>query len=96
MTNESDYDTLPSYGVGELSAINGVAGSYAEIVPVVHVTGFPNLNMQKRKPIMHHTLGDGRSVSLFLGRYGTSFILLPPDTMPTQRPQLYSPTPKPY
>jgi hypothetical protein len=28
-----------TYGVGELSAINGVAGSYAERLPVVVITG---------------------------------------------------------
>src|ERR1700712_116647 len=30
-----------TYGVGELSAINGVAGSFAEHVPVVHVVASP-------------------------------------------------------
>ncbi|KAJ4474344.1 thiamine diphosphate-binding protein [Lentinula aciculospora] len=51
---------LTTYGVGELSAINGIAGAYAEIVPVVHVAGFPSLKEQKDKPLLHHTLGDGR------------------------------------
>ncbi|KIK57416.1 hypothetical protein GYMLUDRAFT_46289 [Collybiopsis luxurians FD-317 M1] len=51
---------LTTYGVGELSAINGIAGAYAEIVPVVHVAGFPSLTDQKNKPLLHHTLGDGR------------------------------------
>ena len=30
-----------TFGVGELSAINAVAGSFAEHVPVVHVVGSP-------------------------------------------------------
>jgi indolepyruvate decarboxylase len=30
-----------TFGVGELSAINGIAGSYAERVPVIHVVGAP-------------------------------------------------------
>ncbi|KAF9073846.1 pyruvate decarboxylase [Rhodocollybia butyracea] len=51
---------LTTYGVGELSAINGIAGAYAEIVPVVHIAGFPSLDEQKHKPLLHHTLGDGR------------------------------------
>ncbi|KAJ3781340.1 pyruvate decarboxylase [Lentinula aff. detonsa] len=51
---------LTTYGVGELSAINGIAGAYAEIVPVVHVAGFPSLKEQEDKPLLHHTLGNGR------------------------------------
>ena len=30
-----------TYGVGELSAINGIAGAYAERVPVVAISGAP-------------------------------------------------------
>lgn len=48
---------VTTFGVGELSAINAVAGSYAESVPVVKLVGMP-----KRKPIndgriLHHSLG---------------------------------------
>ena len=32
---------LTTFGVGELSALNGVAGSYAEYVPVLHIVGAP-------------------------------------------------------
>jgi len=32
---------LTTYGVGELSALNGLAGSFAEAVPVLHVVGSP-------------------------------------------------------
>ncbi len=35
-----------TYGVGELSAISAVAGSYAEHLPVFHLTGMPNLATQ--------------------------------------------------
>ncbi|KAJ3776190.1 pyruvate decarboxylase [Lentinula raphanica] len=51
---------LTTYGVGELSAINGIAGAYAEMVPVVHIAGFPSLKEQEDKPLLHHTMGDGR------------------------------------
>lgn len=30
---------LTTFGVGELSAINGIAGSYAEYLPVIHIVG---------------------------------------------------------
>jgi alpha-keto-acid decarboxylase len=49
-----------TFGVGELSAINAIAGSYAEHVPVVHVVGAPALSSQALRRPVHHTLGDGK------------------------------------
>ncbi|KAF9013475.1 pyruvate decarboxylase THI3 [Cyathus striatus] len=51
---------LTTFGVGELSATNGIAGAFSEMVPVLHVVGVPSTNQQKTKPMLHHTLGDGR------------------------------------
>ena len=48
-----------TYGVGELSAINAIAGSYAENVPVIHITGMPAMPVQKVRAPVHHTLGNG-------------------------------------
>ena len=48
-----------TYGVGELSAINGVAGSYAEHLPVFHIVGMPKDIIQQKHGLMHHTLGNG-------------------------------------
>lgn len=50
---------LTTFGVGELSALNGLAGSYAEYVPVLHIVGAPCSGAQRRGELMHHTLGDG-------------------------------------
>lgn len=50
---------LTTFGVGELSALNGVAGSYAEYVPVLHIVGAPVTASQQRGDLVHHTLGDG-------------------------------------
>ena len=50
---------VTTYGVGELSAINATAGSYAENVPVIHIVGAPGLSAQNSHLRMHHTLGDG-------------------------------------
>lgn len=50
---------LTTFGVGELSAINGIAGSYAEYVPVLHIVGAFCSAAQQRGELMHHTLGDG-------------------------------------
>lgn len=48
-----------TYGVGELSAINGIAGAYAEHVPVFHLVGMPNQPTQAARRLVHHTLGNG-------------------------------------
>ncbi|MFA6457456.1 MAG: thiamine pyrophosphate-binding protein [Bacteroidota bacterium] len=47
-----------TFGVGELSAINGVAGAFAERVPVVVITGSPATTNFRTRPLLHHTLGD--------------------------------------
>ncbi|KAI0670914.1 pyruvate decarboxylase [Trametes maxima] len=49
-----------TFGVGELSAMNGIAGAFSEHVPVLHLVGVPSTHQQKSKPMLHHTLGDGR------------------------------------
>ncbi|OLN27240.1 Pyruvate decarboxylase [Desulfovibrio sp. DV] len=48
-----------TYGVGELSALCGVAGSYTEHLPVFHLVGMPSISTQQSRRIVHHTLGDG-------------------------------------
>lgn len=50
---------VTTYGVGDLSAINGVAGAYAENVPMVHISGIPPLHAVNRGELIHHTLIDG-------------------------------------
>ena len=45
--------------VGALSAINGIAGSYAEHVPVICVAGSIPLRSIERGLGMHHTMADG-------------------------------------
>ena len=50
---------VTTYGVGELSAINGVMGAKAERSLVFHVVGMPSYQNQRVHKIAHHTLGDG-------------------------------------
>ncbi|WP_145538758.1 alpha-keto acid decarboxylase family protein [Yersinia kristensenii] len=50
---------LTTVGVGELSAINSIAGSYAEYLPVIHIVGTPALRAQKAGELLHHSFGDG-------------------------------------
>ena len=48
-----------TYGVGELSALNGMMGAKAERSLVFHVVGMPSYQNQRLNKIAHHTLGDG-------------------------------------
>ena len=48
-----------TFGVGELSAINGIAGACAEHVPLVHLVGMPTMATQAGRMLVHHTLGNG-------------------------------------
>ncbi|ADG96738.1 Pyruvate decarboxylase [Segniliparus rotundus DSM 44985] len=50
---------VTTFGVGELSAVNATAGSYAEHVPVVHICGGPTVDAQRARRSLHHSLGDG-------------------------------------
>ncbi|MFE0627587.1 alpha-keto acid decarboxylase family protein [Streptomyces sp. NPDC058864] len=49
---------LTTYGVGELSAINAVAGSYAEYVPLLHIAVGPARAAERTGALLHHTFGD--------------------------------------
>ncbi len=48
-----------TYGVGELSALNGVMGAKAQRLPIFHIVGTPSTQIQRQGLITHHTLGDG-------------------------------------
>jgi alpha-keto-acid decarboxylase len=50
---------MTTFGVGELSAINAITGSFAELVGVVHIVGSPSRGTQAAQRIVHHSLGDG-------------------------------------
>jgi indolepyruvate decarboxylase len=54
--------------VGALSAINGIAGSFAEHVPVILIAGSIPLRSIERGLGMHHTTGDG-TWDRFLGAF---------------------------
>jgi indolepyruvate decarboxylase len=47
-----------TYGVGSLSAMNGIAGAYSEHVPVICICGSLPLRSFERNELMHHTLAD--------------------------------------
>lgn len=50
---------ITTFGVGELSTVNAVAGAFAEHVGLVHIVGIPAQSSQNKKLLLHHTLGNG-------------------------------------
>jgi indolepyruvate decarboxylase len=50
---------ITTFGVGEMSACNAVAGANSEYVPLVHIVGAPKLMDQQSHKLMHHTLLNG-------------------------------------
>jgi len=69
-----------TYGVGELSAINGVMGSLTHRVPVFHMVGMPSERLQVQNLITHHNLGDtnySRFVPISSTAAGVSAVLTP-------------------
>ncbi|GEK57099.1 thiamine pyrophosphate-binding protein [Marinococcus halophilus] len=56
---------ITTFGVGELSASNAVAGAYSEHIPLIHIVGSPAFSMQEAGTKAHHTLMNG-DYSVFL------------------------------
>lgn len=48
---------VTTHGVGELSALNGVAGAMSEHVKLIHVVGQTTRAMQKNHMMIHHSIG---------------------------------------
>lgn len=48
-----------TYGVGDLSALNGIAGAYAEHLPLIVISGVPPLSAIRNRELLHHTAGTG-------------------------------------
>ncbi|OAP59887.1 hypothetical protein AYL99_04889 [Fonsecaea erecta] len=47
---------VTTYAVGELSAMNGVGGAYAEHAGMIHIVGMPSRSLQKTRAMLHHTM----------------------------------------
>lgn len=49
---------MVTYMVGGLSAINAVAGSYSDDLPVLCISGGPNIHDAFERHLVHHTIGE--------------------------------------
>jgi indolepyruvate decarboxylase len=75
-----------TYAVGELSALNGVMGSYAERLPVFHLVGQPSRKLQRARPVTHHSLGDGMYTQFQnLSAASACVVATSPRTTPSRR-----------
>lgn len=50
---------ITTFGVGELSTVDAIAGAYTERAPVVHIVGIPARASQDARLSIHHTFNDG-------------------------------------
>ncbi|PWN39819.1 hypothetical protein IE81DRAFT_257082 [Ceraceosorus guamensis] len=50
---------VTTWGVGELSALNGLGGAYAERLPVLHIVGSPPRAQVAKKLPIHHSFANG-------------------------------------
>ena len=48
---------VTTHGVGELSALNGIAGAMTEQVKVIHIVGQTKRPMQRNREMIHHSIG---------------------------------------
>jgi len=51
--------SAPPTAWARLSAINGIAGAYAEHLTIFHLVGMPASKVQEAHGLVHHTLGNG-------------------------------------
>ena len=56
--NRITANSKPIIGVGELSALNGVAGAMSERVKMIHIVGQTTRTMQKNHLMIHHSIGN--------------------------------------
>jgi pyruvate decarboxylase len=58
---------VTTHGVGELSALNAIAGAMAEHVKVIHVVGQTSRAMQAGRVMIHHSIGEFPDHQVFSG-----------------------------
>lgn len=83
---------IVTYGVGDLAALAGIAGAYAESIPVICIAGSPPLHAIKSRLLMHHTLADGDfdNVMFCLKQFTVAQILITPENAAQEIPRVIS------
>ncbi len=83
---------IVTYGVGDLAALSGIAGAYAESSPVVCIAGTPPLHAMKNHQLLHHTLGDGNfdNVMNCFKQFTVAQALITPENAAQEIPRVIS------
>jgi pyruvate decarboxylase len=72
--NHTPGCVVTTHGVGELSAINGIAGAASERIPLIHVVGQTPRMLQEKKLMIHHSIGSTGEVDAQLYNKTSKFI----------------------
>ncbi|HGM5336672.1 TPA: alpha-keto acid decarboxylase family protein [Serratia marcescens] len=83
---------IVTYGVGDLAALAGIAGAYAESIPVICIAGMPPLDTIKSRQLMHHTLADGNfdNVMTCFKQFTVAQVLITPENAAQEIPRVIS------
>lgn len=83
---------IVTYGVGDLAALSGIAGAYAESSPVICIAGTPPLHAMKNHQLLHHTLGDGNfdNVMNCFKQFTVAQALITPENAAQEIPRVIS------
>ncbi|ANS41383.1 alpha-keto acid decarboxylase family protein [Serratia inhibens] len=83
---------ITTYGVGDLAALSGIAGAYAESAPVICLSGTPPLHAMKNHELLHHTLADGNfdNVMNCFKQFTVAQALITPENAAVEIPRVIS------
>ncbi|UAN64082.1 alpha-keto acid decarboxylase family protein [Serratia sp. JSRIV006] len=81
---------ITTYGVGDLAALSGIAGAYAESAPVICIAGTPPLHAMQGNALLHHSLADGNfdNVMNCFRQFTVAQALITPENATTEIPRV--------
>nr|WP_232785405.1 MULTISPECIES: thiamine pyrophosphate-binding protein [unclassified Serratia (in: enterobacteria)] len=81
---------ITTYGVGDLAALSGIAGAYAESAPVICIAGTPPLHAMQSHALLHHSLADGNfdNVMNCFRQFTVAQALITPENAATEIPRV--------
>ncbi|CAM4256949.1 alpha-keto acid decarboxylase family protein [Serratia silvae] len=81
---------ITTYGVGDLAALSGIAGAYAESAPVICIAGTPPLHAMQGHALLHHSLADGNfdNVMNCFRQFTVAQALITPENAATEIPRV--------
>ncbi|CAI1021144.1 Indole-3-pyruvate decarboxylase [Serratia fonticola] len=81
---------ITTYGVGDLAALSGIAGAYAESAPVICIAGTPPLHAMQGNALLHHSLADGNfdNVMNCFRQFTVAQALITPENAATEIPRV--------